>query len=470
MAKKLLSKLFRRSAAAPRPDTDVINTISLHDKFSSYPSNGLTPQRLTGILKEADQGNLTRLAELFQEVATKDPDLFAVLNARKRAVTKLDYDVIAASDDSKDVEIKDYISAQIENIKGFNDALGDLLDAVPRGLSVSQIIWAINDEGNVVVERLEHCVQKNFRYGRASDPKASLNEIRRITDENLVDGLELEPNKWIVHEVKATSGYATQVQLMRTVLWMYLFKNFGWKAFVVYCEVFGLPLRLGKYPSGTVDEKALNELRTAVRSLGTDAAGIFPDNMVIEIIESAKSGGTQSVHEKLIELAIKSYSKAILGHTGTSESTPGKLGSEDAAKDVKLDLVSADAEALSFTLSDQLIRPWVIFQFGPQEKYPYFRFAITEPEDLEKSIRVLETAQRMGKPIPADWFGKKFGIPDAGEDEEVLEAQQQPTMFPTKGNVIPFESSIAKGLLGEKHNLFQLYDESQPRDDPRRQK
>lgn len=448
MAKNPLSKLFRRSSKAPLPDTNVIDTVSLIDRFSSYPSEGLNPRRLTTILKEADQGNLTRISELFQEVTTKDPDLFAVLNARKLAVQRLDYDIIAASEDPRATEIRDFIADEIENIKVFNESLGDLLDAVPRGLSVSQIIWAINEKGNVVVERLQHAVQKNFRYGKASDPKTNLNEIRRITDDSLVDGVELEPNKWVVHQVKATSGYATQVQLMRTVLWMYLFKNFGWKAFVIYCEVFGLPLRLGKYPSGTVDEKALNELRTAVRSLGTDAAGIFPDNMQIEIVEAAKTGGTQSVHEKLIELAIKSYAKAILGHTGTSESTPGKLGSEDAAKDVKFDLVAADAEALAYTLSDQLIRPWVDFQFGPQEEYPYFKFVITEPEDLEKTIRVLETAQRMGKPIPATWFGKKFGIPEPEKGEEILEARQQPT-------TLPFSSAVAKGLLGGKAELLK---------------
>lgn len=443
-----LSKLFRRSSKAPLPDTNVIDTVSLIDRFSSYPSEGLNPRRLTTILKEADQGNLTRISELFQEVTTKDPDLFAVLNARKLAVQRLDYDIIAASEDPAATEIRDFIATEIENIKGFNESLGDLLDAVPRGLSVSQLIWAINEKGNVVVERLQHAVQKNFRYGKASDPKTNLNEIRRITDDSLVDGVELEANKWVVHQVKATSGYATQVQLMRTVLWMYLFKNFGWKAFVIYCEVFGLPLRLGKYPSGTVDEKALNELRTAVRSLGTDAAGIFPDNMQIEIIEAAKTGGSQSVHEKLIELAIKSYAKAILGHTGTSESTPGKLGSEDAAKDVKFDLVAADAQALAYTLSDQLIRPWVDFQFGPQEEYPYFIFVITEPEDLEKTIKVLQTAQQMGKPIPATWFGKKFGIPDPEKGEEVLEARQQPT-------TLPFSSAVAKGLLGGKAELLK---------------
>ena len=37
--------------------------------------------------------------------------------------------------------------------------------------------------------------------------------------------------------------------------------------------------------------------------------------------------------------------QVMLGHTGSSVSTPGKLGSEDAALDVK-DNMKADADAL----------------------------------------------------------------------------------------------------------------------------
>ncbi|MHC1760405.1 MAG: DUF935 family protein [Negativicutes bacterium] len=31
---------------------------AVRDKYSSYPSNGLTPERLARILKEADQGDV----------------------------------------------------------------------------------------------------------------------------------------------------------------------------------------------------------------------------------------------------------------------------------------------------------------------------------------------------------------------------------------------------------------------------
>lgn len=422
-----------------RVDTDFIGTVGMIDRYSTYPSNGLTPKKLSSLLREADQGEITSLAELFQEMTTKDPDLFQPLNTRKLAVKRLDYDIIG--DDGR---VRDFIAEKVESIKGFNDAIGDLLDAVPRGLSACWIEWAI-DDGDIVVNKLHHVNQRSFRYGKALDPKADLNIVRRLTDENLSDGVELEPNKWIIHEVKATSGFAPQVQLMRVAVWMYLFKNFGWKSFVTFCEIYGVPLRIGKYPSGSVDEDAIIKLKTALRSLGIDASGVVPDTMQIEIVEAVKSGSTDNVHVKLIELASKAYQKAILGHTGTSESTPGKLGSEDAAREVKFELVEADAIALASTLSDQLIRPWVDFQFGEQKSYPYFKFVIAEPENLMNSVDVLQRAQNMGARIPADWFSQKFGIPKPKDGEKVLEPR------PT---TVPFGSSLAKGLLGSKLDLF----------------
>lgn len=56
-----------------KPDTREIAVATVRDKYSSYPSNGLTPERLARILKEADQGDIYRQAELFEEIEEKRP-------------------------------------------------------------------------------------------------------------------------------------------------------------------------------------------------------------------------------------------------------------------------------------------------------------------------------------------------------------------------------------------------------------
>ena len=151
----------RAAAALPRPETREVAVAHVTDKYSEYPSNGLTPVRLAEILREADAGDVLRQMELFEEMEEKDPHLFSQLQTRKNAVTGLDFEIIPFSDDPRDKEIADFIEEQLSSIEGFEDVETDLLDAIGKGFAVSEIIWGY-DEGRVVVQEIKSRHQKRF--------------------------------------------------------------------------------------------------------------------------------------------------------------------------------------------------------------------------------------------------------------------------------------------------------------------
>ena len=65
--KKRGGKPQQASRQAPplrRPETREIAVAQVTDKYSEYPSNGLTPVRLAEIFKEADAGDVLRQMEL----------------------------------------------------------------------------------------------------------------------------------------------------------------------------------------------------------------------------------------------------------------------------------------------------------------------------------------------------------------------------------------------------------------------
>ena len=57
----------------------------------------------------------------------------------------------------------------------------------------------------------------------------------------------------------ARSGYDTRAGIMRVCAWMYLFKNYTVKDMMGFAEVYGMPLRVGKYEPGAsrADREAL---------------------------------------------------------------------------------------------------------------------------------------------------------------------------------------------------------------------
>jgi phage gp29-like protein len=78
---------------------------------------------------------------------------------------------------------------------------------------------------------------------------------------------------------------------MRVCAWMYLFKNYALKDRIGFAKVYGMPLRVSKYEPGEsrADRDALIR---AVRTLGSDAAGIISKPTEIEFIE-ARKGSSQ---------------------------------------------------------------------------------------------------------------------------------------------------------------------------------
>ncbi len=65
---------------------------------SMHPSVGLTPERLTQILREAEFGDPFLYLELAEEMEEKDLHYLAVLNTRKEAVSQIDYEIKPASE------------------------------------------------------------------------------------------------------------------------------------------------------------------------------------------------------------------------------------------------------------------------------------------------------------------------------------------------------------------------------------
>lgn len=430
----------RQTAQAPpvrHPDIREIAIAHVTDKYSEYPSNGLTPVKLAEILKEADAGDVLRQMELFEEMEEKDPHLFSQLQTRKNAVTGLDFEIIPFSDDPQDKEIAAFIEEQLGGIEGFEDVENDLLDAIGKGFAVSEIMWGY-DEGHVTVTQIRSRHQKRFFWD-------SLDDTFKVRTQEHTEGLLLPANKFIVHKYKARSGHTSRAGILRVVAWMYLFKNYDLKDWVSFAEVYGLPLRLGKYAPGASEADKL-ALMQALIQIGADAAGIIPDGTSIDFITTEKTSSTD-LYERLARYCDEQISKAILGQTLTSDSGGGSYAQSKTHNDVRHDLTVADCKALASTLRRDLIRPLCIFNFGENKRIPYMRFDAEESEDLEQLANILAVlAEKLGLKIPTSFIYKKFSIPKPEGDEEIAQPPH-----PSAGlGELPFKATPPMGAISLK--------------------
>lgn len=381
---------------------------------SDYPSSGLTPERLAAILRDADEGNVSAQMQLFEEMEEKDPHIASQLQTRKNAVTGLDWEIIPFGEEQLDKDVSAFVDVALSSVKNWQDTLFDLLDAVGKGIAISEIIWGYAN-GQVVPKEIIHIPQKLLLW----DAK---DELRLSTQDNIT-GMPLVPNKFIVHQYRARSGHPARAGVLRVCAWMYLFKNYSIKDWVAFAEVYGMPLRLGKY-SAAASEDDKKALAMALIRLGSDAAGIIPDSADITFMEAQKQTSID-VFETLARYCDEQSSKAIVGQTLTADSGGGSYAQSKTHNEVRHDLTVADCKALAATLKEQLIRPLVLYNFGPfaASRLPTIHFACEIPENLKLLTEIYSSICSMGVPIPLGHIYSKFGIPEPQAGDKTTSRQ-----------------------------------------------
>ena len=421
MSKKKKGKKGRKEAFDPEKDTGILRPVDMtiaageiNDRYSDYPSRGLNPVKLASILRDADEGNVRSQMELFEEMEEKDAHLFSQMQTRKLAVTGLDWEVQPFSpDDEQDKAIAEWIKDQLLGIENLDDILTDLLDAIGKGVSIMEIIWGVDSDGFNVIEDIRYVHQKKLVWDWETDDML-------VCTEQFPNGIHLPKNKFVVHRYKAKSGHPSRAGIMRIVSWMYLFKNYTVKDWVSFCEVYGMPLRIGKYDPGA-SEADKQELLDAIVRIGSDAAGIIPETTMIEFKEANKTTSAD-IYEQLARYCDEQISKAILGQTLTSDSGGGSYAQSKTHNEVRHDLTAADAKALAVTIRRDIIRPLVEYNFGADANVPFIRFNSDEEEDQKEAVDMYRTLVcDMGLKVPASHVYKRFSIPEPEEGEETLQ-------------------------------------------------
>ncbi len=401
-------------SANKKPDETPLAVAPVLDSFREYVTDGLTPERLARVFKAADSGDIRSQAELFDQLEEKDAHLLCERDKRKNIILDLDFTVEAASEDPRDKKVAEFVEQVFAALTDWDDTIVSLQDAVGKGCAGLEIFWDVSG-GQAVPQKMDFIEQRRLLY---MDDAGLLRRYPRLLTDDTPMGTSIPPWKMLLHQYGGKSGHPTRSGIYRVAAWMTLFKHYALKDWVIFCEIFGMPLRLGKYDQSASDAER-DALRTAIASLGSDAAGIISKSTEIEFIETVKTA-KGDLYKLLAAFCNAEISKALLGQTLTTE-TDGK-GSYAASKthnEVRLDLLRADGRAIAETVRNQLIRPLVGFNFGWDTKLPHYKAELVEPDDLvAKSQWMGELLDRV--PMPRSFVHRSFNIPDREGDEEMV--------------------------------------------------
>ena len=397
--------------------------------LSGHPAQGLNPAKLACLLRDAEQGDATAYLELAEEIEEKYPHYNGVLGVRKRAVAQLPIRVEAAGESEEEKAdaalVRDWtkrLTLQAELI--------EILDALGKGYSATEIIWETGETW--LPAQLKRRDPRFFEYDQATGEQLLL---KGGEDGASSVASALPPHKFVVHQTAAKSGLPIRGGLARVVSWYYLFANFTLKDWMTFLEVYGLPLRVGKYQNGT-SEDDIRLLAQAVGQIGSDAGAVLPQSMVIEFVQSGGAAANPDMFRGMLTYIDDAVSKVVLGQTSSSDAKAGGLGSGQANLhgDVRQDIADADAVELSATLTRDVALPIVLFNRGPRKRYPQIIVGRPDAVDVKEFLDAADRGVKMGVPIAVSTWRERTGIPEPKAGEPVLMATaQQPAQEPLKG-------------------------------------
>ncbi len=326
---------------------------------------------------------------LFEEALDKDAHLSALVGQRKAAVLGWERSVVPADDSAAAAETARFVERALGQIGseprrggdgGFEHDLAELLDAIPYGLSLSEIIWRRGEDGALLPAALLSRHPRRFVFDSDGRP-------RLLTAAEPVRGEALPERKFLVFAPYGRHENPYGLPQLRSVWWLAWFKRQVLRFWVMYLEKYGSPTAVLRHPLGatTAEKRAY---RRIIGSIQQETGLVVPEGVELQLLEATRGGGGAGSYRELVELSNREMSKALLGQTLTAESDGrGSYALGRVHEAVRADIVRQDAQALMALVNTQLVR-WIVDLNLPAGRRSYPRWQLSPPADGDLKLQL----------------------------------------------------------------------------------
>jgi phage gp29-like protein len=199
-----------------------------------------------------------------------------------------------------------------------------------------------------------------------------------------------------------------------------------------YNEVFGSPLRVGKYdPNIPGNESAV---ANALKKMGNLAYAALPIGSDFNYVESSKAGTGNTIYEQFADFCNKEISKCIVGQTMTSEDG-GSLSQAKVHLEVQDQVNLSDRSSVEKSLNEDFL-PILRNSGMPIPDKARFHVmeedeTLTKKERLEMDLLIHDKVGRLKK----DYFQSEYNV-EFDESAEPVETLHATSNVPVSSSVV----------------------------------
>jgi phage gp29-like protein len=378
---------------------------------------GLTPRKVSQILRQADIGFPMELMDLANECRQKDCHLQAVLSVSEESLAGLPWQlVIPENARAKDKRAAKWVESVLRSTTDLRKLVAGLSGAPYYSYDVNEIVWR-KDGGDLIPDSFVHIAHRRFGF-RLHDGRLIQRDISTGFSE--VDFREQWPNKFVVSQPRINGDAAHREGLARVLVWATLFRTWTIADWLKTAELSWKPWRIGTYKKGAGDTEDREGLEEVLDRLTTTGWAAKSDAVDIDIEWPQGSVSTKATHSELVNVLAQEMSKAVLGQTETVQASTSSGYAQAKVHDaVRKDLREARANQIAADITRDLIAPMIALNFG-DVLCPRFEFVTDDAADLASFSLALWNMTRAGLTVPQKWAREAAGIPEPKDNEAVL--------------------------------------------------
>jgi len=356
----------------------------------------ITPDRLVRIMNDADAGEPQEQARLFEVMLDKEPRFAAHLSTRRLAVLGCKWSVKS----EKEPSIADEIVKTLRDADA-RKAIGALVRSVAFGYSGVAVDWLAGGSG---IRKFMPIASDRWIFDEAGNPALETDSGER---RSLVS---YHPAQILYCTADGMTGMPAKNGLLRTLLWLYLFKNVNFTLWNQFLERFGVPFILGKLPSGDFnDAKKRQELYRSILAVRSGGGGVGTTETDMQMINGV-SGSNNDAFEAFQRYCDETATLVILGQLATSDKAGG-LSNNGAQDKVRQDILEADC-SMVLTEMQKLVNWLLKFRYGIGDGHDFvFSIDCEKPEDMNiRAERDAKVAAASGCVLERKYAEETYGI------------------------------------------------------------
>ncbi len=365
--------------------------------------------------------NMPQAMAYYRELESKDEDVSGCLEELKTTVLQRDRSILPAPRDesAQAAEIKKFIEAELGKLD-FHAVLDCILKAPGYGFSVQELIFDVS-EGQASLLEISDCPQELFLFGNRFKPQ--VRNLQLLDNPWASDGAEVPEQKFLVYSYRPYARNRMGSPLLKDVFYPSWFKRNIQRLWMQFAEK-GPGTAVVHYndpDNESARKTAVNIAQALIDSVAVAVPHGFEYDA--ELLKIARAQNPD-VYEHFFSKMQLSIARKIKGETLTSFSGEDGIGSKgqgDTHADT-LDQRSVEiCRSLQSVINRQLVRPLVLWNYGPTAPMPVWQFDLEEAEDLNLALTVDTGLQRMGFQFTAGYISDRYDRPLApGIDKDQI--------------------------------------------------